>query len=105
MHMLTLKLPELDRVPSNQRSDVLRRCLDSHEMKQFRTRWARYSIVFAAALAALAAVAADLLLHWPLFVTVPAAGATVILTLIAAQFLKPFAEYRLVRRLLRNSNI
>jgi len=91
----------MEQFPSEQREAILRRCIDSREMQQLRARWGRYPALTAAAVGGAIAISSDMILHRSTITTAIAAAVGVVGSFAVVMLLKPVAEYRLIRRLLR----
>ncbi len=101
MQTITIRFPEFEQLPPERREEVLRRCMDSPEMRQLRARWGRYSAFGGAAVGCAIAIIAYLILHRSTTTTFIAAAIGVVISHAVAMVLKPLVEFRLLRRLLR----
>lgn len=102
MQILTIRFPEMEHLPSERREAMLRRCIDSPDMQRLRVRWGRYPAVCAAVVGAAVAINTDMILHLSTTTTVIAAAVAIVGSFAVVMLLKPVAEYRLIRRLLRH---
>ena len=101
MQTITISFPELEQLPQERREEVLRRCMDSPEMRQLRVRWSRYPALWGAAVGCAVAIVAYLILHRSTTTTFIAAAIGVVSAHAVVMVLKPVAEFRLLRQLLR----
>ena len=101
MQTITINFPELEQLPQERREEVLRRCMDSPEMRQLRVRWSRYPALWGAAVGCAVAIIAYMILHRSTTTTFIAAAIGVVSSHAVAMVVKPVAEFRLLRRLLR----
>ncbi len=58
MQTITISFPEFEQLPQDRREEVLRRCMDSPEMRQLRVRWSRYPALLGAAVGCAVAIVA-----------------------------------------------
>ena len=100
MQTITISFPELEQLPQERREEVLRRCMDSPEMRQLRMRWSRYPAFWGAAVGCAVAIIAYIILHRSTTTTFIAAAINVSSHAVV-MVLKPVAEFRLLRRMLR----
>jgi hypothetical protein len=101
MQTITISFPELGQLPQDRREEVLRRCMDSPKMRQLRARWSRYSALWGAAVGCAVAIIAYMILRRSTTTTFIAAAVGVVSAHAVVMVLKPVAEFRLLRRLLR----
>ncbi len=101
MQTITISFPELEQLPQERREEVLRRCMAGPEMRQLRARWSRYSAFGGAAVGCAIAIIAYLILHRSTTTTFIAAAIGVVVSHAVVMVLKPVAEFRLLRQLLR----
>ncbi len=105
MQTITISFPEFEQLPQERREEVLRRCMDSPEMRQLRVRWSRYPALWGAAAGCAVAAVAYLISHRSTTTTFIAAAIGVVSAHGVVIVLKPVAEFRLLRRLLRRELI
>ncbi len=88
MQTITISFPELEQLPQERREEVLRHCMDSPE-------------IWGAAVGCAVAIVAYLILHRSTTTTFIAAAIGVVSSHAVVMVLKPVAEFRLLRQLLR----
>ena len=101
MQFLSIKVPEMELFPSERRDEILRRCVESPEMRRLRARWQLYFPVCALPAGIAVSLTASLLLDWNPTAALIATLLAVAGSFVVVEALRLVAEYRLVRQLLR----
>jgi hypothetical protein len=98
MQLFTIKLPAIESLPPEQREEILRRCMESPELRRLRARW-RYARYLPFVLVPIAPVIA--LSTLSATATAAVLVAAVAGAFLAIEVLRVRAEVRLIRRLVR----
>lgn len=98
--LISIPVPEIDRFPAESREEMLRRCVESADMKKLKLRWATCATPTAVITGTCVAFTSGFLRGHP--ATIAAAGvAGFVVSYLVVNVVKLVAEYRLVRQLLR----
>ncbi len=99
--LLTIKFPELDHLPPQQREAILRRCIESPAVQKRQARWSRYPILFALVVGIAIALTTNLVLSWSETPAAIALAFGIFGSYIVIVLLNFFLVSRQVRRLVK----
>ena len=97
---LSIRIPEIDKLPASERESFLRRCDETQELRRFRSRaqfLARGGMLCAAGVPILLG---EFMFHWHLAVTIAIGSVLTFAVVLAYPYLSMFWQLRIIRRLL-----
>ena len=94
------KLPELEKLPADQRESFLRRCDETAEMRRFRSRaqFFRQALVLCAA--AIPILLGEFVFHWHMALSLGISIPLTFVAVIGSMYLCVWWQRRLIRQLL-----